>query len=171
MRIDKGERIQIVDGVADILDAVPGHFRGVRLSAALAGVGGVESERHEAAPGEEEGVEAGGLFLHAAGGMDGEDRGIFFRGIEIRREEQVAREDDVVAPQERDLPHSDAGAGRDGRDGDGFAGDGAGKGISGARRRRREDEGGGEAEQQEGGPFFHGQLFSGNRGNTDLSAL
>jgi hypothetical protein len=75
--IDIGERGQIVDRGADILDPCIGVFELPRLAAALALIRSVEGERDEAELGELAGIQAGGLLLHATGGVGAHDRRYF----------------------------------------------------------------------------------------------
>jgi hypothetical protein len=62
------------DGGLDVLDPVGRVLQAARTAAALSLVGGVEGQGDEALLGQALGVQAGGLFLHAAAGVADDDR-------------------------------------------------------------------------------------------------
>ena len=89
-------RDEKVDSAADIVQTLRRHFHQARLTAALALVGGVISQRDETLLGEMLGVQARSLLLHAAEGMGHNDRRVLSIRIKIGRLEEIG--DDRSCP-------------------------------------------------------------------------
>src|SRR5580704_13955982 len=95
---------EVVDGAADILHTVGGVLRVPWVSATLALVTGIESQRHVPLLGHLSCVDAGRLLLDATEGMGNRHCRVLLRLVEVGRSEQKSRHA-VELVGERDLRH------------------------------------------------------------------
>ena len=109
--VDVGQGSQVVDGAVDVTDPVHRVVQEAGHAAAGALMRRVEGQGDEALLGEPLRVEAGGLFLDSAAGVDDHDGGVGPVAVEVGGDEDVSRHGDVAVLELDTLHRAPSGDG------------------------------------------------------------